>query len=287
MADSRFVFDASRDNFLQLVLSNSDKGPVLVHFWTPKAGPCMLLMPRLVKLATEYNGKFMLVMVNTDELGHIARQYGVTSVPTVKFFRHGQVVHTIHGADPDAEFRKVLDRFIARDSDAIHVRALTSRQRGDVQSARMLLVEAALADPENPRIAADLAKLLMSGGELQQAHDLLTALSPALREDAEISRLITHLDFILAAHAAPPPADLMQRIAHDANDLEARYQLAALRLVADDMDCAMTELLEIVRRDRSFRQDIGRRGLVSLFDLLGAAHPLTAQYRPLLVNALH
>ncbi|WP_124704796.1 tetratricopeptide repeat protein [Sulfuriferula multivorans] len=287
MTDSRFVMDATRENFSQLVLGNSEKGPVMVHFWTPKAGPCMLLMPRLVKLTAEYNGKFLLVMVNTDELGHIARQYGVTSVPTVKFFRHGQVVHTIHGADPDAEFRKVLDRFIARDNDAIHVRALTSRQHGDEHAARMLLVEAALADPDNPRIPADLAKLLMSGGELQQAHDLLTALSPTLREDAEISRLITHLDFILTAHVAPPPADLVQRIAQDANDLEARYQLAAQCLVADDMGHAMVELLEIVRRDRSFRQDIGRRGLVSLFDLLGAAHPLTTQYRPLLVNALH
>lgn len=287
MTDSRFVFDASRDNFPQLVLGNSEKGPVMVHFWTPKAGPCMLLMPRLVKLTAEYSGKFLLVMVNTDELGHIARQYGVTSVPTVKFFRHGQVVHTTHGADPDAEFRKVLDRFIARDNDAIHVRALASQQRGDVQSARMLLVEAALADPDNPRIPADLAKLLMSGGELQQAHDLLTALPLALREDAEISRLISHLDFILAAHAAPPPADLMQRIEQNANDLEARYQLAAQCLVADDMGTAMAELLEIVHRDRGFRQDIGRRGLVSLFDLLGTAHPLTAQYRPLLVNALH
>ena len=279
--------DATRENFSQLVLGNSEKGPVMVHFWTPKAGPCMLLMPRLVKLTAEYSGKFLLVMVNTDELSHIARQYGVTSVPTVKFFRHGQVVHTIHGADPDAEFRKVLDRFIARDNDAIHVRALTSRQHGDEHAARMLLVEAALADPDNPRIPADLAKLLMSGGELQQAHDLLTALSPTLREDAEISRLITHLDFILAAQAAPSPADLIQRIEHDENNLEARYQLAAVCLVADDMDQAMTELLEIVRRDRGFRQDIGRRGLVSLFDLLGAAHPLTTQYRPLLVNALH
>jgi len=287
MSLSRYTYDASSANFAQLVLGNSDKGPVLVHFWTPKAGPCMLLMPRLVKLSAEYSGKFLLVMVNTDELGQIARQYGVTSVPTVKFFRHGQVVHTIHGADPDAEFRKVLDRFIARDSDAIHVRALSSRQHGDEHAARTLLVEAALADPDNPRIPADLAKLLMSGGELQQAHDLLTALSPTLREDAEISRLITHLDFILAAHTAPLPADLLQRIQDDENDLEARYQLAAVCLVADDMDPAMTELLEIVRRDRSFRQDIGRRGLVSLFDLLGAAHPLTAQYRPLLVNALH
>ena len=287
MSLSRFTYDASPANFAQLVLGNSDKGPVMVHFWTAKAGPCMLLMPRLIKLATEYNGKFLLVMVNTDEIGHIAREYGVTSVPTVKVFRHGQVVHTIHGAEPDAEFRKVLERFIARDSDALHMRALHSQQQGDLQTARMLLVESALADSDNPRIPADLAKLLMAGGELQQAYDLLSTLPLTLREDAEISRLMTHLDFILAARSAAPLTDLMQRIANDANDLEARYQLAAQYLVADDMEPAMNELLEIVRRDRGFRQDIGRRGLVSLFELLGSAHPLTARYRPLLVGALH
>ena len=113
MAPPRFVFDAGRDNFPQLVLGNSDKGPVLAYFWTPKAGPCMMLMPRLLKLAEEFGGKFLLVLVNTDEVGQIAHQYGVTSVPTVKFFRNGQVVHTLHGAESDTVFRNVLGRFIA------------------------------------------------------------------------------------------------------------------------------------------------------------------------------
>ncbi len=49
----------------------------------------------------------------------------------------------------------------------------------------------------------------------------------------------------------------------------------------------MAELLEIARRDRGFRHDIGRRGLVALFDMLGTEHPLTARYRPLLTNAMN
>lgn len=287
MSLSRHTFDAQPDNFAQLVLGNSDKGPVLVHFWTPKAAPCMLLMPRLVKLATEYSGKFLLVMANTDELGQIARQYGVTSVPTVKFFRHGQVAHTLHGAESDVEFRKILDRFIARDADQVHVRALQSQQRGDAHQARILLVEAALHDPDNPRIAADLAKLLMAEGEMQQALDLLTSLPPALRNDAEISRLLPHLELIIEAHQTAPQAELELRINDNASDLLARYQLAALALVNDDSETAIQQLLEITRRDRSFRNDAGRRGLVSVFELLGTAHPLTQRYRPELVSALN
>ena len=65
MSLSPYVFDASAENFNRLVLENSHKGPVLVHFWTPKAGPCFILMPRLVKLAAQYSGKFPLAIIHT------------------------------------------------------------------------------------------------------------------------------------------------------------------------------------------------------------------------------
>ena len=284
---TRFVFDASRENFAQLVLGNSDKGLVLTYFWTPRAAPCNILMPRLVQLATEYGGKFLLVLANTDELGQIARQYSVSSVPTVKFFRNGQVVHTIHGAESDTTFHQALARFIARDVDIAHAQALETQRRGDTEQARRQLAEAALADPENPRLPADLAKLLMAEGAYQPAQDLLSTLPVSLRADAEIERLLTHLDFILTAQQAPSASELLQRITDEPNDLAARLQLASVRLVADDLENALTELLEITRRDRAFRQDIGRRGLVTLFDMLGNAHPLTARYRAQLMSLLN
>ena len=133
---------------------------------------------------------------------------------------------------------------------------------------------------------ADRAKLLMGQNEYRPAHDLLTSLTTALREDAEISRLLTHLDFILAAEDAPSLATLTQRIETNPDDLEARYQLAAVQLVSDDLESAMAQLLEIAQRGRGFRDDIGRRGLVALFDMLGTEHPLTARFRPMLASAL-
>src|SRR5512135_358205 len=110
MTHSPYVFDATAENFPRLVLENSGKGPVLVSYWSPRAGPCLMLMPRLVRLATEFGGRFLLVMVNTDELGRLAREHGVTSIPTVKVFRHGRVIDTLHGAESE----NVLRDFIAR-----------------------------------------------------------------------------------------------------------------------------------------------------------------------------
>lgn len=287
MALSPHVFDASAENFNRLVLENSHKGPVLVHFWTPKAGPCFMLMPRLVKLAAEYGGKFLLVMLNAEELPELARRFGVNSVPTVKFFWRGEVAHTIHGADPDSSFREVLDRFIAGDANRAHALGVAAWQGGKVGEARMLLANAAMAEPENLAIPRDLAKLLWSEGEGEQALKLLDSLPPEARADAAIAPLYAHLSLAETARRAPPLAEIEARIGRDPADLDARYQRAALRLAADDFAGAMEDLLAIARADRGFRHDIGRTSLLALFDLLGSGHPLTRQYRQALSEALH
>ncbi len=287
MSLSPHVFDATADNFNRLVLENSHKGPVLVHFWTPKAGPCFILMPRLVKLAAEYGGKFLLVMLNADDLPELARRFSVNSVPTVKFFWRGEVAHTIHGANPDSSFREVLDRFIAGDANRAHALGVTAWQSGNVQQARMLLANAAMAEPDNLAIPRDLAKLLWSEGEGEQALKLLDTLPPDAQAAPEIAPLRAHLDLAETARRAPPLSELDARVADHPDDLDAHYQRAAQLLATDDYAGAMDALLLIARTDRGFRHDIGRTRLLVLFDLLGNAHPLTRQYRQALSESLH
>ncbi|MEQ1662158.1 MAG: tetratricopeptide repeat protein [Thiobacillus sp.] len=284
---SPHVFDASADNFNRLVLENSHKGPVLVHFWTPKAGPCFILMPRLVKLAAEYGGKFLLVMLNTDDLPELARRFSVNSVPTVKFFWRGDVAHTIHGADPDSSFRAVLDRFIAGDANRAHALGVQAWQAGNTEQARMLLANAAMAEPDNLAIPRDLAKLLWSQGDGAQALKLLNSLPPEARSTSEIAPLLAHLNLAETARIAPPLADIDARLTADADDADAHYQRAAVLLAADDTDNALAELLWLARTNRSYRHDIGRTSLLALFDLLGSAHPLTQRYRKALAESLN
>ncbi|MBW8365133.1 MAG: tetratricopeptide repeat protein [Rhizobium sp.] len=287
MALSPYVFDASAENFNRLVLENSHKGPVLVHFWTPKAGPCFILMPRLVKLAAEYGGKFLLVMLNADELPELARRFSVNSVPTVKFFWRGEVAHTIHGADPDSSFREVLDRFIAGDAHRAHALGVAAWQVGNVQQARMLLANAAMAEPDNLAIPRDLAKLLWAEGEGEQALKLLDSLPPEARTEPEIARLHAHLNLAETARQAPSLSELDVHLAQQPDDVDAHFQRAARLLAADEFAAAMDELLWVARTDRSYRHDIGRISLLALFDLLGSAHPLTRQYRQALSESLH
>jgi putative thioredoxin len=280
---SPHVFDATAENFPRLVLENSHRGLVLVHFWTPKAGPCMILMPRLVKLATEYGGKFLLVMLNTDELGALARRLGVTSVPTVKFFRRGEVVETVHGAESDNHFRQLLDRFIMRDSANLYAQGLAAWQRNQTEEARRLLATAAVDEPGNPTIPRDLARLLWSNGEHEQALHLLESLPAELRAHPDIANLYAH--FALA-HAAETAADDVEVLAADAADAGPRFQLAAVKLAQDDMASALGLLDSLDAEHPQYRNGLPRQALLALFDLLGPEHQLTREYRAKLSQRL-
>ncbi len=269
MSLSPYVFDATRENFDSLILGNSMRGLVLVNFWSPKAGPSMLLMPRLVKLAAEYGGRFLLVMVNTEELGQRARGLGVTSVPTVKFFLRGEVVHTIHGAEGDATFRTALARFLASDQDRLRMSALRMHQAGDTEGAIALLARIAVEDASDLAVAADLAKLLTLAGRPHEALSLLAALPPSARSQSDIGGLLAHLELIEAANQEHADTDTPA----------ARLTHAAQALFEDQPEQALAELLELTRHAPAYRDDIGRRAMLALFGMLGGEHELTRRFR--------
>jgi len=274
---SPFVFDATPENHDALILGNSMKGLVLVHYWSPKAGPCLVLMPRLVRLATDYGGRFLLVMAHTETLHREARKAGVTSVPTVKFFLRGEVVHTIHGAEPDSTFHDALARFLANREDTARMAALAAHQAGDTDAAIEQLARLAVDHPEDLAVAADLAKLLTLSGRNDDALNLLAALPADARRASGIAPLFAHLQLLDAARNGPDDAEA--QLAADAGNATARLTVAARALFDNAPETAMQHLLELARTAPDFHEDIGRRGLLTLFTLLGNEHSLTRQYR--------
>ena len=287
MADPAFIFEATPDNFKQLVLDNSAKGPVLVNYWAPWAGPCLKLWPVLDQLARHYGGRFLLVNINTDTHKALARDNGINSLPTLKMYRHGKVVDEVHGAESEQSLRAFIDKHIARPSDRLLAKALGLHQQGDTAAALTLLAEAAQDDPDNARLPLTHAKLLLREQRHADVLALIEALPKAVQDQAEFTNLYAHAGFLAAAAEAPTAEQLQARIAQDGGDLPARYQLSALALVNDAYEPALEQLLEIVRRDRGFMNDIGRRGMTAIFALLGREHELSQRYRVLLNNVLN
>ena len=286
MSLSPFVFEATAQDFEPLAAGNSRQGPVLVYFWAPGAGPCVALTPRLVRLATEYAGRFLLVMVNTDDLGRIARDYGVTSRPTLKLFVGGRVIETLQSVPTDEELRALIDAHLVRPSDHQHAQAVAAFEAGDPERGFALLTRAGFDDPANLRIPVDHAKLLIRAGRVEEAEALLGELPDDIQERSEIVQLRAHAGFLQAAVDAPDDSVLQAAIGQDADDLESRYRLAARRVVAGDVEGALDQLVEIVARDTDYRADAARRGIGAVFAMLGDEGPVVDRYRAKLRTAM-
>lgn len=285
--ESHYIYEGTEENFATLVLNNSNKGPVLVNFWAEWAGPCHRLFPLLAQLAGEYAGKFLLVNLNTDEQAPVAQEYGVRSLPMVKIFRGGKLREEVHGYQPEAELRRIINRYVVRASDERIGAAIRLYQKGDVDESLTLLAQATLDDPDNLRIPVILGKLLVAQRRYDEAEALLRGLPPETREQGEISHLLAHLSFIQVAQRASDRDALATRLAADPGDSQIRYEFAALAVVNDDYETALENLLELVRRDRTFGEDAGRRGMLALFDVLKNRTDLVERYRARMFSILH
>jgi len=88
--------------YLELTAANFDEsikeGVALVDFWAPWCGPCRMLAPVIEELAEDFDGKAKICKVNTDEEQDIAVKYGIRSIPTILFFKDGELVDQMVGA---------------------------------------------------------------------------------------------------------------------------------------------------------------------------------------------
>ncbi len=130
MADLPHIVDVTRENFQQVMQASFDV-PVLLDFWAGWCQPCLALTPVLTKLAEEYDGRFVLGKVNTEEQQEIAARFGIRGIPNVKLFRDGQPIDEFTGALPEQGVRAFLDRHIVDEAALAEERARRLRQFED------------------------------------------------------------------------------------------------------------------------------------------------------------
>lgn len=277
-----FIFDVEGEAaFDQLVIENSFAKPVLVDFWADWCAPCKALMPVLEKVATHYNGEFLLAKVNCDVEHEIVARFGVRSLPTVVLFKDGQPVDGFAGAQPESQIRELLAKYVAEP---------TEPNISPLEQAQELFAAGAYADAEDVLQAllqednSDEPALLLYGrclierGALEEAGQVLDAVkTDELKHELAAAR--AQLTFLSQAAELPEVAELKSRLAQNSDDDEAAYQLSIQQLARQQYEPALEALLQIFVRNREYGDGAAQKTLLQVFELLGSAHSLVVTYR--------
>jgi putative thioredoxin len=282
---STHAFDAGESDFETRVVAASHEVPVVVDFWAPWCGPCKALKPILEKLAAEYDGRFMLARVNSDEAPNLAARYQVRSIPSVKAFVDGQIVDEFVGVLPEPALRQFLDRLQPSPSELLRRDAQALAAQGQPAQAVDRLRQALADDPGHEAARLDLVELLIDSGSYMEAESLLDHVFVDAVDRAQAVRATLSL-----ASAGGDLAALRGAVEQRPDDPAARIALGRALAASGDYRGALDELLTAVRIDRSYDDQQARRSILQLFDLLStdATHDeLVRAYRRALASVLN
>lgn len=272
MADAaNKVIETTTARFRTEVLEESMRRVVLVDFWAPWCGPCKQLAPMLEKLVAAAGDKLTLAKMNIEAEPEVADQLGIKSIPAVVAFQRGRPVDGFVGALPESEIRGFLERLVgpidAPEDPMALAQALLAE--GDIAGAHALLSEFAAEDPPNPAAIAALAGLYVTAQQFDQARALLARLPESARSRPDVTAVAAALDNAEKAADLGEIGELRARIGFDPNDLDAYFDLALALNARDEREEAAQALLEIIRRDRNWREDGARKQLLQFFEAWG------------------
>ena len=280
-AASGDVLDVTDATFMKEVIEESKTRPVVIDFWAPWCGPCRQLGPSLEKHVGAAGGKVRLAKVDIDKNPMVAQQFRVQSIPAVFVIDQGKAFQGFMGALPDSQVKAFIYELASgipggaegeepepsmEDILAMGADALAA---GDTGMAAQVYAQALQMEPDNVKAIAGLARCYMALGETERAQEI-AGMAPETANDPDLASVRAQLK--LAANAAKGDAEdqpLRARLAANADDHDARLELAKAMAARGDFQGASDELFGIIERERGWNEDAARKELLTVFEAAG------------------
>jgi len=285
------IKNGSTATFMADVIDASHDAAVVVDFWAPWCGPCKQLGPALEKAVRDARGAVRMVKINIDENPELAQQMRIQSIPAVYAFKDGRPVDGFVGALPESQVKQFVGRLGAAKGPSPIEEALALAKEaagaGDMARAANIYTQILQHEPGNPEALAGLARAAIARKEYAKARQLLERVPKESVGHTEVVAARAALELAEAgAQAQGALGELRQRLARNANDHQARLDLAAALFASGERETAIDELLDLVKRDRKWNEEAARKQLVKFFEAMGPTDPLTVAARRRLSSLL-
>ena len=283
------IKDGTDASFMTDVIEASKHQPVIVDFWATWCGPCRTLGPALEKAVRGAKGAVKMVKIDVDANPAYAGQLKVQSIPTVYAFVNGQPVDGFQGAIPDSQIKAFIDKLtggagVNTDIEQLLSLGEESLSLNDLGGAAQAFAHILTMEADHPKAIAGMARVYLAEGDTEQARQTI-AMAPADSTDPMVQSVRAQLSLAASAPTGAM-AELQARIAADAHDHQARYDLSLALAAAGDLGGAVDQLLAIVQADREWNDQAARKQLLVVFDAAGGASEVARDGRRRLSSIL-
>lgn len=259
-------------DFYKEVIERSRVIPVVVDFWAPWCGPCRFLGPMIEELASQANGKWELAKLNTDEYPEISRHYHIQGIPAVKMFYNEEVVAEFVGALPKHQIEQWLEKNLP-----------------DKRKKEFVDILKKLDGQEHPDLS-DLETFVKSNEDFLEARVELARLI-ALQKPLEAAKLLKDVKpgnkFYPQAEDIFAIKALMTCDFNQNETLSKMIQTGKEGLEDGDLEKSIDALIQAVMIDKGYCDELPRKSVIAIFNLLGSDHELTRKFRKRFDMALY
>ena len=236
------------------------------------------------KVIDSYQGKIHLALSNVASDPVIAQQLRVQNIPSLRVIKDGKIVEQFDGPQGERPLRQIFDKLTLSSGEALQQDLQDYVEAGDWDKAIRVVQEAINEEPSNPQFKVEAADILALKGDLNGARTLLASIPDDV---ADRIRPQTRIEFVEEAQTLQPIAEVKRQLEENPTNLDLHHQIAILYACDREYEHALECALEILRKDRTHRDDIGRKTMVRILNLIGKSNPLSQKYRRQMFAYMH